>query len=122
MQELNTVRPGVQSGVTYGSPTFLVSPDVGTVFDQATLVIDTLNTSELATGSTVGTKADVICAPFPLDVLLWQLIYVLHLPSAKWVRGLDNGSIAAPCNCRCLRRSVREQYPHSITDMLTTFF
>ena len=76
MQELSTVRPGVQAGVTYGSPTFLVSPDVGTVFDEATLVIDTLNTSELATGSTVGTKADVICAPFTSDVLLWQLICV----------------------------------------------
>lgn len=67
-------RGCAQSGVTYGSPTFLVSPDVGTVFDEATLVIDTLNTSELATGSTVGTKADVICAPPPLEALLWQLM------------------------------------------------
>ena len=65
-------RKCAQSGVTYGSPTFLVSPGVGTVFSEATLVIDTLNTSELASGNTVGTRADVICAHPPLAALLQQ--------------------------------------------------
>ncbi|KAK9841951.1 hypothetical protein WJX81_000702 [Elliptochloris bilobata] len=57
---VNGIMGNYQAGVSFSSPTFLVSPDAGTVFDTATLVIDTLNTSELAVGNKVGTKADVI--------------------------------------------------------------
>lgn len=49
------------------------------MFTTATLVIDTLNTSELATGLKVGTRSEVICAPCGClmrihGTLLWGVV------------------------------------------------
>jgi hypothetical protein len=60
---LTRLGPRAQLGLAAASPAFLVAPEPGTVFATATLVADTINTSELANGPAVGTRADVICAP-----------------------------------------------------------
>ena len=42
---------------------YLTIPDAGTVFATATLIIDTMATSQLAVEPRVGTRADIVCAP-----------------------------------------------------------
>ena len=44
-------------------PKYLTIPDSGAVFANATLIIDTINTSQLAVEPEGGTRADIICAP-----------------------------------------------------------
>ena len=44
-------------------PQYLTTPDAGTVFANATLIIDTTNTSQLAVEPEGGTRAGIICAP-----------------------------------------------------------
>ena len=46
-----------------GSPKYLTIPDAGTVFANATLIFDTINTPQLAVEPAGGTRADIICAP-----------------------------------------------------------